>query len=138
MHNLGCNVSYKNKSSLKESKLFEIAENAGTEITYRCVDCRNCSKCKKSSQIECISIQEEIEQDIIEDSVTVDLEKGITTAKLPFLENPLTRLKSNKSKAMAVYRSQIRKLNRNPADKIDVIKSEQKMQQLGFVNKSTQ
>ena len=61
--------SYNARRALKKSKLFERVENAGSDITYRCVNCRNCSDCKQSEQIQCISIQEEIEQDIIDSSV---------------------------------------------------------------------
>ena len=68
----------------KNSKMYEEVENAGTEVTCRCVECRNCSKCKKNGQIESISIQEEVEQSIIECSVEVNVQRGITVAKLPF------------------------------------------------------
>ena len=81
----------------------ERVENA---ITYRCVNCRDCSDCKKSEQIQCISIQEEMEQDIIDSSVQVHIGKGVTTATLPFLENPLMKLNPNGGQA--------RKLDRNP------------------------
>ena len=126
--------SYNSRTALKKSKLFEMVENAGSEVTYRCVNCRDCVNCKKSEEIQCISIQEEIEQDIIDNSVVVDTEKGVTIAKLPFLENPLTKLHPNKEKAMAVYKGQVRKLERNHFDKADVIKSEIKLQKLGFVD----
>ena len=53
----------------QNSKMYEAVENAGTEVTYRCVECRNCSECKKYGQIESISIQEEVKQSIIERSV---------------------------------------------------------------------
>ena len=87
--------SHSNKACVKNSKLFESVENAGSEVTYRCINCRDCRKCKESGQIECISTQEEIEQDVIDDSVKVDIDKGLTVARLPFFENPLSRLQSN-------------------------------------------
>ena len=68
----------------KISQRFDKIENAGTEITYRCKDCRNCPECKKSDRFESISIQEEIEQAVIEKSVVVDINKGRAIAKLPF------------------------------------------------------
>ena len=83
------NTSYKSKTSLKKSKLFESVENAGSEISYRCVNCRDCVNCKKSQQIECISIQEEVEQNIIDNSVNVDIERGVTVAKLPFFRKSI-------------------------------------------------
>ena len=47
---------------------------------YRCIECKNCSECKKSVRIESISIQEEVEQSIIEKSIEVATKKGITVA----------------------------------------------------------
>ena len=47
----------------------------------------------------------------------------MTTARLPFLENPLNKLSTNKEKAMAVYKGQARKLDKNSVDKSDVMHS---------------
>ena len=35
------------KKFLKRLKQFDEVERAGTEIRYRCIDCRWCQKCKK-------------------------------------------------------------------------------------------
>ena len=61
---------------------FEIVESAGTEVSYRCVKCRGCPDCKNSGNIECISIQEEVEQAVIDKSVSVNLELGYTQPKI--------------------------------------------------------
>ena len=61
---------------LRSQKKFEVVESAGAEVLYRCVKCRNCPSCKTSEKIEYTSIQEEVEQDLINRSVTVDIEKG--------------------------------------------------------------
>ena len=58
-----------NRESYNARRALERVENAGSDLTYRCVNCRNYSDCKKSEQIQCISIEEEIEQDIIDSSV---------------------------------------------------------------------
>ena len=102
--------------------------------SHRCTDCRNCDRCKRSENTEVVSIQEEIEQDIIDKSVQVDVSKGITIAKLPFIVNPELRLLSNKRKALAVCMGQIRKLNKVPDDRNDVMKSESKLQSRGYVD----
>ena len=120
-------------TSARKQKLFEEVENAATEVLYRCVDCRSCKKCKNGEQIELISIQEEVEQEAINKSVVVDVKKGKTEAKLPLLDDPAGKLAHNKDKAVAVYRSQIKKLSRCEVDKADVIKSEGKLQALGHV-----
>ena len=50
-------------------KQFEEVEMAGSEIGYRCVECRGCTNCRSRKQIEAISIREEVEQDLIDKSV---------------------------------------------------------------------
>ena len=103
------------------------------QVTYRCVDCRSCLKCKNGSRFDATSIQEEIEQGLIERSVSVNVDRGITTAKLPFVADPDSRLVPNENEALKVYRGQIKKLNKNPDDLLAVIESERKLQILGFV-----
>ena len=126
--------AYLIKKQLKFVKRFEEAELAGSEVSYRCVRCRGCPDCKRGERLDCISIQEEVEQTIIEKSVTVDLDKGCTSAKLPFLCDPAQKLASNKYQAKKIYDSQVKKLNLNPGDKMDVINAERNLQELGYVD----
>ena len=49
--------------------------------------------------------------------------------------DPLSTLATNKITALSVYKSQVRKLDRNPKDREEVIESERKMQMLGFVDR---
>ena len=109
-------------------------ESLGTEISYRCVKCRGCSDCVKSKDTECFSIQEEVEQALIDKSVTVSLDKNYTSALLPFLSNPTYRLVSNDEIALKIYQNQVKNLNKNIKDKDDVIKAEKKLHDLGFVD----
>ena len=74
-----------NKWQLITFKIFEEVDSAGAEISCTCARCRGCSDYKNSRKIECNSIQEEVEQTIIDGSVIGDLDKGRTFAKLPFL-----------------------------------------------------
>lgn len=117
-------------------RVFEEVEATGSEITYRCPQCRNCKTCKHESTNGIISIKEEVEQSIINSSVSIDLTTNIATASLPFIADPVTRLTNNKDKAMKVYTQQTRKLNNpsNHKDKQDIIDSEEKLQQLGYVD----
>ena len=85
-------------------------------------------------KIELISVKEEVEQDVIDKSVIVDTQAGITTARLPFLNNPVLKLAPNRDKAFAIYKNQVKKLSKNESDKDDVIASEAKLQQLGHVD----
>ena len=114
-------------------KKFDEIEEAGTEVTYRCVECRSCVKCKNGMRFDSISIQEEVEQAIIERSVHVDPVENVTKAKLPFLVNPDTRLTSNENDALKVFKRQVQILNQKPEDKKAVIEFEKKLQDMGFV-----
>jgi len=116
-------------------RVFEDVESAGSEISYRCPKCRECKDCKHDIN-ETISIKEEVEQTIINKSVTIDFDNGITKALLPFTADPTKRLSNNREKAMKVFQQQIRKLNnpKNHKDKQDILDSEGKLQQLGYVD----
>ena len=52
---------------------------------------------------------------------------------MPLLEDPSVKLAANKEKALAVYKSQLKKLGKCEKDKQDVIESEAKLQNLGHV-----
>ena len=122
------------QNTMIEQKYFENAENAASEILYRCVNCRNCQKCRNGERIELISIKEEVEQDLINKSVTLDSSSGVCTATLPFTSNAASKLAPNRKKALAIYNSQIKKLNKDESRKKDVIESEKKLQNLGYVD----
>ena len=115
-------------------KYFEEAENSGSEINYRCVNCRNCKICLQGNHIQYSSIKEEIEQDIIDQSITTDVQTGKAEAKLPFIENPKNKLIPNKYKALAIFNSELKQLNRNEYRKFQVMESEAKLQKLSFVD----
>ncbi len=124
----------KPKRVLKNVKLYDEIEAAGTEITYRCVECRACPKCKNGPKFESISITDELEHNLIEKCVLVDIEANKTVAKLPFVLDPDTHLVSNENVALKVYNSQVRLLNSKPEDKKSVLDFETKLQDMGFVD----
>ena len=117
----------------KSVRQFDEVEAAGTEVTYRCVDCRSCTKCKNGARIDSISIQEENEQALIEQAVLVDPENNLTRTKLPFLVDPDTRLVANENDALRVFRKQVKILNMKPEDKEAVLDFEKKLQDMSFV-----
>ena len=118
---------------IRSEKAFNLVENAASEITYPCVNCRNCKQCKDHEKTEVIRIKEEIEQNLINKSVTGDIENRICTAKLPVIHNPSHNLPPNKNKALAIHNQQVKKIKKNPKDKQDVIASEAKLHALGHV-----
>ena len=120
--------------SVRTQKMSENVENTGSEITYRCSICRNCKVCKEHSTDEIISVKEEVKQDVINKFVEVDVANQRTTASLPLMNTPSIKLAHNKRRALEVYNHQIKKLNQNTDDKKDSIESEEKLQQLGYVD----
>ena len=108
-------------------------ENTGTEISYRCIKCRSCNTCKTDENLETVSVKEEIEQDLINNSVPVHTYNQMVITSLPFTHSPEKRLAPNKHKVEKVYKQQLRKLANRPKDKEQVLKSEEKLHQLGYV-----
>ena len=81
-------------------RIFEQIEAAESEITYRCPQCRDCNTCKHDPSNDTISINEEIEQNIIDASATIDVSTNIVKARLPFIAYPTSRLANNRDKAL--------------------------------------
>ena len=98
-------------------KKFELIERAGTEASYRCIRCRGCEHCKKSGEVESISIRAEIEQAVIEKSVIINPELRSSEACLPFLCDPTKKLVSNYGRAKKFYENQVKTLNSKPSDR---------------------
>ena len=84
------------------------------------------------SILQCL--KDETEQDLINNSVSVHTENQMAIASLPFTHSPEKRLAPNRHKAEKVYKQQLRKLANKPKGKEEVLKSEEKLQQLGYVN----
>ena len=94
-------------SAVAEEKNLWKVEDLGTESPYRCISCRNCSKCRNGEDQEAISFKEEAEQALIEDSVQLDVDNSILWASLPFIEDPVANLRPNRFVAEKVLKSQL-------------------------------
>ncbi|XP_066931129.1 uncharacterized protein [Clytia hemisphaerica] len=112
---------------------FNEAERAGSEWSFRCVNCRGCETCRNQPN-EIMSIKEETEQQIINDSVTVDVQNHQSIATLPLMADPTHRLQPNRHIALKVYNQQVHRLAKNTKDREDILHSEQKLQKLGYVD----
>ena len=133
-HVCTCNVtSSATRRPPRSLKRFEEIENAGTEVTYRCVGCRNCKECKRSSRIDAISFEEEVQQDLINRCVKVDIDNFRTTHELPFMTEPDGKLSSTEFMARKIYQSIVKTLANKPERKKAALESEGKLQRLGYV-----
>ena len=129
------NDCYLNKKPPKSLQIFEKIENAGTEVSYRCVKCRGCYDCKENAHIELTTIEQEIHQGLIDKSVTVNTEECYSEAYLPFLSDPTKRLADNYDIALRCYYSQTKKLSSKPDDRKALASSMDKLRSMGFVSK---
>ena len=122
------------KRAPQHVRFFDEIESAGCDVTYRCGECRVCKNCLKGPRIEAMSLQDEMEDNLIEKCISCDLQLSFTVAKLPFLADPLTHLEaSNEHVALKVFNRQVKTLNANERDKISVLSFEQNLQDLGCV-----
>ncbi|XP_066918053.1 uncharacterized protein [Clytia hemisphaerica] len=115
------------------TNLNEKFESVGTDLNYRCVNCRKCLTCKNHSAEDSISIQEEVEQDLINRSITIDPSNCSSIANLPLIHDPLVKLAPNRDIALRVYIQQLKRLEKHQDDKDDILISEKKLQYLRFV-----
>ena len=120
-------------SAAREEKDFWRVENLGTESLYRCISCRNCSKCRSGDTLEAVSLKEEAEQALIEASVELDPVKNVVWAKLPFIEDPVTNLKPNRFVAEKVLKTQLEIFKKSPGMRESALKSHKKLADKGHV-----
>ena len=117
---------------IKTQKQVNQIEEAGSEITYRCINCHAFKTCKDHDQIKITSIKEEIEQDIINQSVQVDLKQRQAIANLPLMHDPAIKLCPNKTKALKVYNQQLKKLSNNHKTKNKLSSQKRNCKTLGM------
>ena len=108
-------------------------ENTGTELSYRCIKCRNCADCRKSECLEKTSLQEEKQQALLESCITLDVENKTLFATLPLIADPVENLKPNKAVAQRILDSQLRRLAKKPESIPDVLRAHNKLRDKGYV-----
>ena len=102
----------------------------------RCEKCANCPTCKLSSRAKTQSLQEAFEQEVIENSVTVDLESRKVHVEMPFIKQPpefLTKRhkgSDNLYQARTIYKFQCRKLDEV---KVQIHAAHQELMDKGFM-----
>lgn len=114
-------------------KEYQILDELGTELGYRCISCRGCPDCKKGEFIEQVSLSEEAEQHTIEQSLEYDPVEKKVSAFLPFIEDPDKALADNTYIAEKILSSQLKIANKSEETKSDVLKSFQKLADKGYV-----
>ena len=119
-------------SAQDELKFWQV-EDVGSELTYRCISCRNCSRCRDGDHQEAISLAEEADEAIIEASVYYDPEKKRLMAALPFTLDPEEHLQPNRFIAEKIFTRQMQLIEKNPEMREDILKSHKKLESRGYV-----
>ena len=112
---------------------FENLEDIGTEVSYRCLRCRNCSSCRNGETLEKTSLEEEKDQALLEASVWFNPTTGRMEAKLPFKQDPVSSLKNNRGQAEKMLQGQLRSIAKKPGSKEDVLRAHNKLRDKGHV-----
>lgn len=118
-------------------KEFDDQEVAGCTVDYRCEDCAPCKACKQSDKLRSVSIRDEAEEVLIRRSVTVDVEKKVSTCSYPFTEDPeayLTKMWGGKTNNFEMAKAILKTQRNKPlAIRESVVKFNQEVYDKGFV-----
>ena len=128
---------YHHTNILREEQNYFRTENIATDNLYRCLSCRNCNDCKNSSKLEAISLKDEREQALIENSLSYDEENKTLYASLPFIQDPMEKLSCNKHIAKAIFESQMRQIKKSPELRQDILESHDKLAKKGYLLKES-
>ena len=126
------------KAKVPLSRLKEILDQSDIDdpVTYRCPDCAKCLRCKQSSKIRAISLNNAIDQEFLEKTTHIDIENKRVCVDFPFLKEPtefLTKMhgdSSNMAQAISVYKTQCKK---SPEIKEGIRKAHQGLVENGFM-----
>ena len=117
-----------------ELKKFMQQEQVGLDTSYKCPKCRACGDCMKGSGYENISIKQEAEQELIKQSVDVNLDSGRAMAELPFkVGNPEEFLADNHNVAYKRMISICRKYHQDVKIKNEILAAFEKLRIKGHL-----
>ena len=103
---------------------------------FRCISCQQCQNCSQTRPpAGVMSLKEEIENEMIKNSVTLDIKSHRLVAKLVLPANYLELLGDNKMLCLSRLRKQLKKLSlRDEVEKQQVKDSIEKLIRRGFVS----
>ncbi len=120
-------------SAGKLIKEFQLLDEIGTELGYRCVKCRQCTPCKDGETIEQRSLKEDQESYQIKHCISYDPEAKVVMTELPFIYDPETHLVDNKNVAVKILESQIKVADKDESVKNEILRSFNKLVENGHL-----
>ena len=88
--------------------------------------------------MEAISLKEEKEQALIENSLSYDEENKLLYASLPFIHDLKEKITDNRFIAKAIFESQMRQINKSQDLKDDILESHNKLARKGYLLKESE
>ena len=116
-----------------ELKRFMQQQEAGLDTSYKCPKCRDCQDCIKGSGYEKISVKQEREQNLIKESIKVNLKDGRVTAELPFKADPKEFLAENSFVAQKRLQNVCRKYYHDKKVKNEILEAFEKLRRKGHI-----
>ena len=116
------------------SQLKQIVDHqeAGLDISYRCVRCRNCVDCKNAEKVDKISLREEAELCEIRSSLDLNWKEKKIICKLPLRGPERDFLTSNQDRALKILDSQCRKYYNDEETKTSIVAAFKKLFDRGY------
>ena len=121
-------------SAGRQVKEFQLLDEIGSELGYRCIKCRRCNPCKDGENLEETSLKEEQENYQIKNCISYDKTKVVMT-ELPFIRDPNTNLTENKNVAIKILESQVKLAAKDNDVREEILKSFQKLVDNGHIVK---
>ena len=119
-------------SAGRQVKEFQLLDEIGSELGYRCIKCRRCNPCKDGEHIEETSLKEEQENYQIKNCVSYDPSKVVMT-ELPFIRDPNVHLTENKNVAIKILESQVKLAGKDDGIREEILTSFQKLVDNGHI-----
>ena len=132
-----------NKAKISVAKLKGYIDEQDVDPGYspRCENCKLCTKCGLSSKSRMISLQEQVEQQAIDESVKVDIENAKVYVDLPFIKSPVPHLRKRHHDRDSNYQQALRMMKsccRKPSEvKESLIRVHKDLVDKGFMKKLT-
>ena len=105
------------------------------DVEYRCIECRDCSRCRDGDKTERISLREEAEMYQIKQSIFLNYDKKRIDCSLPLRGPERSFLSTNTEQAIAILNKQCQKYFGDPEVKESINKAFKKLLDRGFIRK---
>ena len=116
-----------------ELEKFMKLQDSGLDSNFKCPSCRNCKSCLKGAGKELLSMKEEFQQQVIQESVKIDDDLGRAVARLAFTSDPTENLSNNEHIAIRRLKDVCRKYGQDPVVSSMISKGFKKLLDRGHI-----